>query len=298
MTITSASQIQTVMVAGSGVLGAQIALQCAVFGKTVHLYDISDQALAQAEKTLDMLAGKIVHDTSFTTSLVNTARQRITATSDLDAATKDAQLVIEAVPESTAIKESFYTELAKHLEPDTILCTNTSTLPPSSFAAHTGRPEKFLALHFANEIWKNNTGEVMGHPGTDPAVFDIVLAFAEDIGLVPLALHKEWPGYILNTLLVPLLNASLRLLVEGIADAPTIDLTWRTASHSPLGPLQILDRVGIPTAYHIISTRGEQGDKESAKIAAYLKENFLDTGHTGLSAGQGFYTYDSEGRQL
>ncbi|WKD60697.1 putative 3-hydroxybutyryl-CoA dehydrogenase [Corynebacterium ciconiae DSM 44920] len=298
MTITSATQVQTVMVAGSGVLGAQIALQCAVFGKTVHLYDISDDALAHAEKVLDIIAPKVVADTSFTTSLVDQARDRITMTTQLDEATAGVQLVIEAVPESTDIKDEFYSQLAEHLDEDTILCTNTSTLAPSTFAQHTGRPEKFLALHFANEIWKNNTGEVMGHAGTDPAIFDIVVQFAEDIGLVPLPLHKEWPGYILNTLLVPLLNASLRLLVEGVSDAPTIDLTWRTASHSPLGPLQILDRVGIPTAYHIISTRGKQGDEESAKIAAFLKENYLDTGRTGLNAGHGFYDYDEKGHQL
>ncbi|GAE48099.1 3-hydroxybutyryl-CoA dehydrogenase [Mesobacillus boroniphilus JCM 21738] len=132
-----------------------------------------------------------------------------------------------------------------------MFATNTSTLLPSQFADATGRPEKFLALHFANEIWKNNTAEVMMHPGTDKEVFNDLLEFAKAIGMVALPLYKEQPGYILNSLLVPFLEAGQMLLMKEVADPETIDKTWMIATGAPKGPFAILDIVGITT--HTIS---------------------------------------------
>ena len=127
------------------------------------------------------------------------AFESIVFTTSYEAAAKDADLVIEAIAEDPKQKDAFYAELAKYLPESTILVTNSSTLLPSQIAASTGRPEKFLALHFANRIWRNNTAEVMGHPGTDQAAYDEVVRFAADLGMVPLQLHKEQPGYILNS---------------------------------------------------------------------------------------------------
>ena len=109
---------------------------------------------------------------------------------------------------------------------------------PSQFAESTGRPEKFLALHFANEIWKHNTAEIMGHPGTDKNVFNDIVAFSKAIGMVALPLQKEQPGYIVNSLLVPLLSAATNLLVNEVADAETIDKTWMVATGAPTGPFE------------------------------------------------------------
>lgn len=116
--------------------------------------------------------------------------------------------MIEAVPENPKIKIDFYEKLAAVSPVKTIFATNFSTMLPSQFAEVTKRPEKFIALHFANEIWKHNTAEIMGHPGTETEVFDAVVAFTKTIGMVTLPLHKEQPGYIVNSLLVPLLTAA------------------------------------------------------------------------------------------
>jgi 3-hydroxybutyryl-CoA dehydrogenase len=147
-------------------------------------------------------------------------------------------------------------------------------------------------LHFANEIWKHNTAEIMGHPGTDTEVFDTLVGFAKSIGMVALPLHKEQPGYIVNSLLVPLLGAGLDLLVRGVADVQTIDKTWMVATGAPKGPFAILDVVGINTAYNINKMEAETtGDSAKQRIVDYLKENFIDQGRLGVASGKGFYIY-------
>ena len=144
---------------------------------------------------------------------------------DMAKAVEDADFVIEAMAEDPAQKIDIYKQLKDLLSEKTILLTNSSTLLPSMFAEYTGRPEKYCALHFANTIWKNNTGEVMGHPGTDPEVFKKTVELAVEINMIPLELHKEQPGYILNSMLVPFLSAAQGLWARGVADPATIDLT-------------------------------------------------------------------------
>lgn len=174
----------------------------------------------------------------------------------------------------------------------TVFVTNSSTLLPSQFAEATGRPEKFLALHFANEIWKNNTAEVMKHPGTDMQYFDQIIEFAKAIGMVALPLYKEQPGYILNSLLVPFLEAAQMLLVKEVSDPETIDKTWIIATGAPLGPFAILDVVGIRTAYNITLAKAEAtGYEEFMKLAELLKREYIDKGKLGRETGERFYKY-------
>ena len=170
----------------------------------------------------------------------------------------------------------------------TIFATNSSTLLPSAIQDATGRPDRFIALHFANQIWKYNTAEVMGTQDTDPKVFDALLAFAADIGMVPIALHKEKAGYVLNSLLVPLLNAAAELAAGGYADPHDVDKVWRIATGAPLGPFQIYDIIGLTTPYNILS----HGSEHTQQLAAWLKEHYIDHGKLGVASGEGFYRYD------
>lgn len=214
---------------------------------------------------------------------------------DLAKALADADLVIECLAEDPQAKKDFYLKAAGLMPERTVLATNSSTLLPSHFAEFTGRPEKYLALHFANNIWRGNTAEIMGHPGTGRQYYDMVVEFAKAIGMVPLCLHKEQPGYILNTLLVPLLNSGLYLWAAGIADPQTVDLTWRTATGAPMGPFQILDTVGVTTAYNIVSMKPESKDPSTIEglIAGKLK-TMIDEGKLGINAGEGFYNYKQD----
>ncbi|UFT99267.1 3-hydroxyacyl-CoA dehydrogenase [Radiobacillus kanasensis] len=283
---------KNITVAGSGVLGSQIAFQTAFHGFNVTVYDINDEALEKAKERIEKLKGRYQEDLKATEEEVNAAYDRMSFYSDLAKAVSEADLAIEAIPEVVQIKTDFYKKLGEIAPEKTIFATNSSTLLPSQFAEATGRPEKFLALHFANEIWLNNTAEVMKHPGTDMKVFDEVIEFAKAIGMVALPLHKEQPGYILNSLLVPLLDAAEMLLVREVADVETIDKTWMIATGAPKGPFAILDVVGITTAYNIVHAKAEAtGNEEMKKLAKLLKTEYIDKGKLGTATGEGFYTY-------
>ncbi|AWI11095.1 3-hydroxyacyl-CoA dehydrogenase [Caldifermentibacillus hisashii] len=283
---------KNITVAGSGVLGSQIAYQTAFHGFQVSVYDINDEALELAKERIKKLKPRYQEDLKATQEEVDAAYDRLSFYSDLAEAVKDADLVIEAVPERVEIKVDFYKKLAAVAPDKTVFVTNSSTLLPSQFAEATGRPEKFLALHFANEIWKNNTAEVMKHPGTDMQYFDQIIEFAKAIGMVALPLYKEQPGYILNSLLVPFLEAAQMLLVKEVSDPETIDKTWMIATGAPLGPFAILDVVGIRTAYNITLAKAEAtGNEEFMKLAELLKREYIDKGKLGRETGEGFYKY-------
>ena len=232
--------IKNVTVAGGGVLGSQIALQSAYCGFNVKIWLRTEASIGRCTPKLDRFAsiyagtlqatkadpaqrarglsdeGATPEELDALAAKVAPARAGIVLTTDWDEAFGDADLVIEAVAEEPGQKIAFYEELQKHLPEKTIVVTNSSTLLPSQFAAYTGRPEKYLALHFANNIFASNTAEVMGHAGTEQAYYDQVVEFAEAIRMVPLCLKKEQPGYILNSMLVPFLSAAEALYATDV----------------------------------------------------------------------------------
>jgi 3-hydroxyacyl-CoA dehydrogenase len=283
--------IQHVTICGSGVLGTQIAFQTAMHGFDVTVYDIKQELLEQAREKFYQLSELYQEDLKSTPQELRSAINRISYSADLATAVKDADLVIEAIPENIQVKKSFYTQLGKVAPAKTIFCTNSSTLLPSMFAEETGRPAQFLALHFANNIWKNNIAEIMGHDSTDVSIFDTIVAFARAIGMVALPLLKEQPGYVLNSLQIPFLLAGMELYVSGVADPYTIDKTWMIASKSPMGPFAILDLIGFQTVYNIAMNAAASGNEQMQKGAAMLKEQFIDKGKFGKSTGEGFYKY-------
>jgi len=213
-------------------------------------------------------------------------------TTDWDEAFGDVDLVIEAVAEDPAQKTAFYEELKKHLSERTVVATNSSTLLPSQFAEATGRPDRYLALQFANEIWKNPSAEVMAQSKTDPKNFELVCAFAASIRMVPLKVMKEQPGYLLNSMLVPFLNAAEKLWATGVGSPEDIDLAWKLGMGAPAGPFRILDIVGLVTAYNIgrMNPAAQQEGTPENRIVSLLKEK-IDAGETGVAAGKGFYDY-------
>lgn len=318
-------ELNQVTVIGGGVLGAQIGLMCAYVGKNVTFWLRSEGSVGRTKPKIeryselmltDLLAAKALIGSpmgkySYPRGLIRSwdsvtaeeidalaeqAKERfaknIRIELDLKKALSDADVVIEAMAEDPKAKIAIYTDMKDLLPEKTILLTNSSTLLPSSFASYTGRPEKYLALHFANTIWKNNTAEVMGHPGTDPEIYTEIVKFAAEINMIPLQLHKEQPGYILNSMLVPFLSAAQALLATGVADHETIDRTWELATSAPAGPFKILDIVGLETAYNINQMKPDAQVEGSVTnlIGKLLKEK-IDKGETGVNAGVGFYRY-------
>jgi 3-hydroxyacyl-CoA dehydrogenase len=283
-------QINHVTVLGAGVLGTQIAYQTAYHGFPVAVYDISTGALGASRARMTDLSELYQQDgvPGAAQGKAAEALTRLSFTTDLADAAAEADLVIEAAPEVLDIKRQLYADLAKVAPEETIFATNTSALLPSDLKESTGRPQRFLALHYANRIWKQNTTEIMGTADTDPGVYAAVVTFAEATGMVPIHLRKEHAGYISNSLLVPFLYAAGKLWVTGVADAETIDTQWRIGSGSPRGPFQILDVIGLSTAY-IIASGAE--DPTVREFAAAMKAQYIDHGKLGVMTGEGFYTY-------
>ena len=286
---------QNVTIAGSGVLGSQIAFQSAFHGFHVNVYDINDGAIAAAKERMTKL--KEVYANFFQDAeRAAKAFASLNYFTDLAQAVKDADIVVEAVPERIEIKQSFYKDLAKVAPEKTVFASNSSTLLPSQFADFTGRPEKFLALHFANSIWEKNTAEIMGHPGTDLKYVEEVTDFARAIGMIPFVLKKEQPGYILNSLLVPFLSAAMELWVKDIADPHTIDKNWMLSTGSPTGPFAIYDIVGMETPYNLNLMRAKT-DPAAQFVADKIKREMIDKGKMGVSTGEGFYKYPNPAYQ-
>ena len=278
--------------AGAGTMGSQVAWQMAFHGKQVTVYDAIPAGLEKGKAFHREYADHFLKRRGATPKQIDDTFARITYVTDLAEAVRDADLISESVPETMAIKESFWRDASRHAPARTVFTTNTSTLTPSALAGFVDRPQKFLALHFAIGVWDSNIGEVMGHPGTDPSVFESLLEFAGEIGLVPIPIRKEQSGYIINSLLVPWCTAALDLLVRGVSDYESIDRTWMITMQSSMGPCGMMDRMGLGVVYHVAKLIGETTPNAQAlESARYLDEGFIQKGRLGVASGQGFYTY-------
>ena len=284
--------IKNVTIAGGGTLGSQIALQTAFNGFNVVVYDAFEKGI-EASKTFHKVFANLFMETrGVSQKEIDETFTRLSYSTNLQEAVKDADLISESIPENAEIKKEFYEALAKVAPEKTIFTTNSSTTLPSEYAKETGRPEKFLALHFANGIWDANVGEVMGHTGTDSVIFDRVIEFAKEIGMVPIPIYKEQNGYVLNSLLVPLLSAAANLMANGVSDFESIDKTWMISTGAKIGPFGIMDTVGMQTMYNIDILWGKKlGDQSMLDRAALIKKEYIDKGKMGVSSGEGFYTY-------
>ncbi|MCT3430403.1 3-hydroxyacyl-CoA dehydrogenase [Limosilactobacillus fermentum] len=281
--------IKNVTIAGAGTLGSQITYQSALKGMRVTVWN---RHVESAKTRLHALKDAYHRDLKLSEADFNAGMANIVAvTTDLREAVEDADLVIEAVPEAMEVKEAFYEELKAVVPDKTIVASNSSTFMPSQLVKFFGDPRRFLHIHFANEIWKYNVVEIVSNPDTKPELVEEVIDFAKAIGMVPIHLYKEQPGYVLNSLLIPFLDAAMALWVNGIASPHEIDKDWMISTGSPSGPFIILDTVGLRTAYQIsLNKHQATGDEMAKQVADKLKE-MIDTGHYGREAGQGFYHY-------
>jgi 3-hydroxyacyl-CoA dehydrogenase len=284
--------IKNVMIAGGGTLGSQIAWQTAFHGFNVTVYDVMEKGLEVCKGFHQQYAELFMAQRGATQQQIDETFARLSYTTSLEEAAKDADIVSESVPENIQIKKSFYTELSGVAPEKTIFTTNSSTMLPSDIVDVVNRPEKFLALHFANGIWDANIGEVMGHPGTDKKYFNEVVEFARAIGMVPIIINKEQNGYIINALMVPLMQNAIDLYMKGVSDYENIDKTWMISTGMPYGIFGIIDIIGIETIYHIDIAWGERNNDTAAIARAeWLKENYIDKNKIGIKTGVGFYEY-------
>ena len=311
--------MKNITILGGGVLGSQIAFQTSYSGYNVTIYLRSKESIKRCKKKLEEVKNSYIEainmmkknkdinnwslgiadfdnfNASECLKKVNMVLDEIKLELNLDKALKDTDLVIESMSEDFNAKKEIYESIKDKLDDKTIIVTNSSTMLPSKLAKYTGRSDKFLALHFANSIWKNNIVEVMRHDKTSEYAFNEVIDFAKSIRMIPLPLNKEKSGYLLNSMLIPLLFSGLDLLVNGISDVKSIDTAWKRGTGSPKGPFEILDTVGLKTAYNIVLMYV----KIPKFLAPYnfkgmesLLKKYIEEGKLGKSSGEGFYKYD------
>jgi len=284
--------MKNITIVGAGTLGSQISWQVAFMGFNVTVFDIVEKGLEACKLFHKEYAELFMNDKGATKEEIEQTYSRLNYTNNLKEAVKDADLVSESIPENIEIKKKFYQELGKVAPSKTIFATNSSSLLPSQFAKETGRPKQFLALHFANGIWDTNIGEVMGHSETDETIFNEVVAFAKNIGMVPIILKKEQPGYVINSLLIPLLASSLGLLAKQVSDVASIDKTWMISTGAVAGPLGMMDVIGLETVYNVFEGLSKQPKyNDFALLAEFVKVHYVEKGNLGVKSGKGFYSY-------
>ncbi len=305
-----------IVVAGAGVLGSQIAFQSAYCGFNVTIIaqesEIETSLKPKLEKLKqsyletieDMKQNKLwalgISDVdNFNEEecikKVENAINKITIETDKAKALENSDLVIESIVEDMKIKLEFYKSIQNLLPSKTVVVTNSSTLLPSKLVKPFNDKTKFLALHFANSIWKNNIAEVMKQDKTSDESFNYVVEFAKRINMISLPIYKEKSGYLLNSMLVPLLFSALDLYANEISDVESIDKTWKIGTGAPRGPFEIIDVIGLTTCYNVVkmylkipSFLAPYNFKKMAKVL----EKYISEGKLGRSTKEGFYKYE------
>ena len=284
--------IKRVLILGSGVMGVQIGIQSAMHGYQVSIFvrnpAKNDIVWNDIKKRTDWIVRREVISREDADQML----KRIYTSNDPADAAKDADFLSESVLENPSLKKELFEKFNKLCPEHTIFTTNTSTLLPSRLAESTGRPERFLAFHCNNPVFVTRTVDIMGHPGTSKEVLDITIEFSRRIGLIPLILEKEQPGYIINTLLGGLLPKALELVANGVATPQQVDKSWMSNMKVGIGLFGIMDSNGLDIGWEMREKHAlSSGDEKEKAIYKYLKTNFIDKGHLGRKTGQGFYKY-------
>ena len=282
--------INTVLVVGSGNMGQQIGFQCAVSGLDVVLYDISAEMLEKAMDRVGKLAKTYMAGGRITEAQAMEALERITTETDRKKAGKNADLISESIPEDPDLKGKTFAAFNDICPARTIFTTNTSSLLPSMFAAATGRPDRFAALHFHDTRFTNIV-DIMPHSGTSPETLALIEAFAKKIGQVAIVLKKESNGYVFNAMLMTLLESAQTLAAKGVASVEDVDRSWMGVMHTLVGPFGIMDSIGIDTVYKITDYWAKKTENPQQAANAQFLKRYVDRGDLGVKTGRGFYDY-------
>jgi 3-hydroxybutyryl-CoA dehydrogenase len=283
--------IRTVLILGAGSMGQEIALVCAMHDFDVIVYDVKPEALDNGAKRVQEYADQLVGEGRMSRQDMDLALSRIDFTLNPDDGAR-ADFVNESVTEDADLKGRVFAQFDAICPPHAIFTTNTSVLLPSMFAEATGRPDRFLAMHFSMYVWDQMLVDIMPHPGTSPEAVEATIAVTRRIGHVPVVLQKEQPGYIGNSIINVMNKTAMTLLWNGVASAEDIDRTIMLLFGTPRGMLGAMDHVGLDTEWHIWeSIAAMSGDPSDQAIADRLKRDYVDRGWLGAKSGKGFFTY-------
>lgn len=281
--------IRKVGIVGCGLMGSGIAQVSAQAGYDVTVREVTDELFQKGYKRIEGSLGKFVAKEKITQEECDKILGRITGTTEL-ADLKDSDLIIEAIIENFEEKTKIYAELDSICGPDTIFSSNTSSLPIGDMSAVTNRRDRFVGLHFFNPVPIMKLVEVVRALDTSERTYQAVKGYAESVGKTVVT-AKDTPGFVVNVLLVPYLLDAVRLLENGVASAEDIDNGMKLGCGHPMGPLTLLDFVGLDTTYYIAEIMFEEF-KDTRYAAPPLLKRLVKAGYNGKKAGRGIYTYN------
>jgi 3-hydroxybutyryl-CoA dehydrogenase len=280
--------IHTVGIVGAGTMGNGIAQVCAQSGLHVVMVDISEAAVQKGLATLAASFDRLIKKDKLTADQKAAALARITTSTDY-AALHAAQFVIEAATENEALKIRILGQLDVQLPPEVIVATNTSSISITQLAATTKRPDRFIGMHFFNPVPLMALVEIIRGLQTSDATHAAVKALAEQLGKTPITV-KNAPGFVVNRILVPMINEAFFVLSEGLASAEDIDAGMKLGCNQPIGPLALADMVGLDVCLAVMEVYLAQFGDSKYRPCPLLKE-YVAAGWLGRKSGRGVYTY-------
>lgn len=288
-------EIKRVAVIGAGAMGSQIAINTALHGFHVALYDVSAEMLAKAEGFLQGWLPERVAKGRLTEEQAAATRARLAFEPDLAKAVAEADLVIEAVVENLAVKRELFAKLDQLAQPHAILATNSSSIVSSKLASATGRPAQVANLHYFNPALVMKLVEVVQGPHTSPETAMALVAFCRATGKDPILMLKEIDGFVANRLLGALISEAAFLYENGYASFEDIDRAAEKALGHPMGPFRLMDMTGIDVSYFVRLERYKETGNEADKPFRCIAEK-VERGELGQKSGRGFYDYTKGGK--
>ncbi|MDR4950087.1 3-hydroxybutyryl-CoA dehydrogenase [Neobacillus cucumis] len=281
--------VSKVMVIGAGQMGSGIAQVCAQAGYNVIVNDLQPEFVDRGLKIIQKNLTRNVFKGRMTEEQKQNVLARLTSSTDLNDA-KDVDLVIEAAVENMEIKTNIFAKLDKIVPAHTILASNTSSLPITEIAAATNRPEKVIGMHFMNPVPVMKLVEIIRGLATADEVYQVIEDMTKTIGKVPVEVN-DFPGFVSNRILMPMINEAIYTLYEGVATKEAIDEVMKLGMNHPMGPLTLADFIGLDTCLYIMETL-HQGFGDDKYRPCPLLRKYVKAGWLGKKTGRGFYIYE------
>jgi 3-hydroxybutyryl-CoA dehydrogenase len=286
-----AREIRKIGVIGAGQMGSGIAHVCALAGYDVVVHDVSEDRLKSSLATIHGNMARQVSSGKVSEADRNAALKRIATRADVEGLA-DADLVVEAATENEAVKREIFAALGGVLKPEAILATNTSSLSITRLASASDRAERFIGIHFMNPVPVMELVEVIRGIATDEETFAAAKEIVARLGKT-VVVAEDFPGFIVNRILLPMINEAIYTLHEGVGTVSAIDSAMRLGAHHPMGPLQLADFIGLDTCLSIMQVLYE-GLADSKYRPCPLLVKYVEAGWLGRKAGRGFYDYRGE----
>lgn len=289
-------KVKTIAVIGSGTMGNGICHVFAQSGFNVHMMDINQAAMDKAIATIGKNMDRQIAKNALTEEAKQEALGKIKTYTDMAEAVKEADVIVEAATENIDLKVKIFQQLDALCPDHAILATNTSSISITRIGSHTKRPGKVIGMHFMNPVPVMKLVEIINGYATDVDVTNTIHALTKYIGKVP-CIVNDYPGFISNRILMPMINEAVLSLQEGVAGVEEIDTIMKLGMAHPMGPLQLADFIGLDTCYNIMNVL-HMGFGNQKYAPATLLANMVQAGFYGVKSGEGFYTYTPGSKEL